>query len=104
MMAPVAPFIAEELWRATLGESDSVHATLWPAFDPALAREDRATLVVQVDGRVRDRLDIDAGADEVACREAALASARVRQALDGREVGRIIVRPPKLVSIVTNPW
>jgi leucyl-tRNA synthetase len=102
MMAPLAPFAAEELWRETLGESTSVHASAWPTFDPALAREDHAVLVVQVDGKVRDRLEIDSGADEVACREAALASDRVRQALDGREVGRIIVRPPKLVSIVTD--
>jgi len=102
MMAPLAPFASEELWRETLGESTSVHATAWPSFDPALAREDHAVLVVQVDGKVRDRLEIDSGADEVACREAALASERVRQALDGREVGRIIVRPPKLVSIVTD--
>ena len=51
---------------------------------------------------MRDRLDIDADADEVACREAALASDRVRQALDGREPARVIVRPPKLVSIVTG--
>jgi leucyl-tRNA synthetase len=101
MMAPMAPFAAEELWRETLGQPDSVHASAWPAFDPELVREERVTLIVQVDGKVRDRMEIDASADEVACREAALASERVRQALDGREVGRIIVRPPKLVSIVT---
>ncbi|HEY7280390.1 MAG TPA: leucine--tRNA ligase [Actinomycetota bacterium] len=103
MMAPLAPFAAEELWRRTLGETVSVHASVWPPFDEALAREDHAVLVVQVDGKVRDRLDIDPAADEVACREAALGSERVRQALDGREARRIIVRPPKLVSIVTGP-
>jgi leucyl-tRNA synthetase len=101
MMGPLAPFAAEELWRSVLDEPESVHASDWPAFDRALARVDHAVLVVQVDGKVRDRLEIDPGADEVACREAALASQRVRRALDGREVGRIIVRPPKLVSIVT---
>jgi len=101
MMAPLAPFIAEELWRGPLANDDSVHGSSWPTFDPSLAKEDRATLVVQVDGKVRDRLEVDADAGEVACREAALASERVRQALDGREAARIIVRPPKLVSIVT---
>ncbi|MFL5798365.1 MAG: leucine--tRNA ligase [Actinomycetota bacterium] len=101
MIAPLAPFVAEELWREVLGHAESVHATRWPAFDPELAREERATLVVQVDGKVRERIDVDAGADEVACREAALASERVQRALDGREVSRIFVRPPKLVSIVT---
>jgi len=101
MTAPLAPFIAEELWREALGHAESVHTTAWPAFDPELAREERATLVVQVDGKVRERIDVDADAGEVACREAALASERVRRALDGREVSRIVVRPPKLVSIVT---
>jgi leucyl-tRNA synthetase len=102
MMAPMAPFASEELWRGVLGESDSVHVTAWPSFDPALAREEHATLVVQVDGKVRDRIEVDPGIDEVAAREAALASERVRAALEGREVGRVIVRPPKLVSIVTS--
>jgi leucyl-tRNA synthetase len=101
MTAPLAPFFAEELWREALGHATSVHTTAWPAFDPLLAREERATLVVQVDGKVRARIDVDADAGEVACREAALASERVRRALDGREVSRIVVRPPKLVSIVT---
>jgi leucyl-tRNA synthetase len=101
MIAPMAPFIAEELWREGLGHAESVHTTSWPTFDPELAREERATLVVQVDGKVRDRVDVDAAAGEVACREAALSSERVQRALDGREVSRIIVRPPKLVSIVT---
>ena len=101
MTAPLAPFIAEELWREALSHAESVHTTAWPAFDPELAREERATLVVQVDGKVRERIDVDADAGEVACREAALASERVRRALDGREVSRIVVRPPKLVSIVT---
>jgi leucyl-tRNA synthetase len=102
MMAPMAPFAAEELWRAALGEADSVHATAWPNFDPDLARVERATLVVQVDGKVRDRIEVDAGIDEVAAREAALASERVLVALAGREVSRVIVRPPKLVSVVTS--
>jgi leucyl-tRNA synthetase len=102
MLAPLAPFISEELWCEVLGEPGSVHASAWPVFDPALAREDHATLVVQVDGKVRDRLEVDPGIDEVAAREAALASERVQAALEGREVGRVIVRPPKLVSIVTS--
>jgi leucyl-tRNA synthetase len=103
MTAPMAPFIAEELWRDVLGHAESVHTTSWPPFDPVLAREETATLVVQVDGKVRDRVDVPADSGEVECREAALSSERVRRALEGREVARIIVRAPKLVSIVTAP-
>ena len=101
MLAPMAPFLSEELWREVLGHGESVHTTRWPSFDPALAREETVTMVVMVDGKVRDRVEVPSDADEVACRESALASERVRQALDGREVARTIVRPPKLVSLVT---
>jgi leucyl-tRNA synthetase len=103
LLAPLAPFIAEELWRGPLGNERSVHMAAWPSFDPGLAREDTVTMVVMVDGKVRDRIDVPAESDEVACREAALASERVRHALDGRSVDRTIVRPPRLVSIVTAP-
>src|SRR5207302_316592 len=59
-------------------------------------------LVVQVDGKVRDRLPVPSDADEDACRELALASERVRVALDGREIERVVVRAPKLVNLVTS--
>jgi leucyl-tRNA synthetase len=101
MLAPLAPFLADELWREALGHEESVHVAAWPAFDPALAREERVTLVVQVDGKVRDRLEIDPGASEDECREAALASRNARRAIDGRDVAQVIVRAPRLVNLVT---
>jgi len=102
MLGPLAPFLAEELWRETLGNSASVHLSSWPSFDPELAREERVTLVVQVDGKVRDRLEVDASADDETCRQLALASENARRFLDGREVRQVIVRPPRLVNIVTS--
>jgi leucyl-tRNA synthetase len=101
MLAPLAPFVAEELWREVLGHDDSVHASDWPAFDPDLARAERVTLVVQVDGKVRDRLEIDATADEEACRELAMASENARRAIGDRQIRTVVVRPPKLVNLVT---
>jgi leucyl-tRNA synthetase len=101
MLAPLAPFAAEELWREVLGNEASVHVAMWPSFDEELAREERVTLVVQVDGKVRDRIEVDAGADEDTCRELALGSEKVRAALDGREVAKTFVRPPRLVNLVT---
>ena len=72
-------------------------------LDPqGLARQERVTLVVQVDGKVRDRLEVDASADEATCRELALASENARRFLDGRRVSQVIVRPPRLVNIVTS--
>jgi leucyl-tRNA synthetase len=102
MLAPLAPFAAEELWREVLGNEASVHVTSWPSFDEELAREQRVTLVVQVDGKVRDRIEVDADADEDACRELALGSGKVRDALDGRLVTKTFVRAPRLVNLVTT--
>ena len=102
MLAPFAPFAAEELWRTDFAESTSVHVSMWPTFDPALAAEETATLVVQVDGKVRDRLEVPADASEETCRQAALASPKVRALLNGGEPARVIVRPPRLVNVVTR--
>jgi leucyl-tRNA synthetase len=101
LLAPLAPFAAEELWREVLGNGSSVHTSAWPTFDNALARQERVTLVVQVDGKVRDRIEVDSDAGEEACRELALASDKARHALDGREIAKVIVRAPRLVNLVT---
>jgi leucyl-tRNA synthetase len=102
MLAPVAPFAAEELWRTELGHAESVHLSAWPAFDPDLAQEEYVTLVVQVDGKVRDRLQVDADADEAACLATARSGGGVKRALEGREVVKEIVRAPKIVNFVTR--
>ena len=102
MLAPLAPFASEELWREVLGNPTSVHLASWPSFDEALARDETVTLVVQVDGKVRDRIEVAADADEETCRELALASEKARHALDGREIANVIVRPPRLVNLVTS--
>jgi len=101
LLAPLAPFAAEELWREVIGNGSSVHTSAWPEFDEALARQERVTLVVQVDGKVRDRIEVDSDAGEEACRELALASDKARHALDGREIVKVIVRAPRLVNLVT---
>jgi leucyl-tRNA synthetase len=102
MLAPVAPFAAEELWRVDLEESASVHVSTWPSFDPALAAEDTVTMVIQVDGKVRDKVEVSVDIDEAAALELARASEHARRAADGREVVREIVRTPKLVNLVTK--
>jgi len=101
MLAPLAPFAAEEVWREVLGNPASVHVSAWPAYDEDLAREERVTMVVQVDGKVRDRIEVEAAVSEEVCRELALASERAIRAIDGREVRQVVVRPPRLVNVVT---
>ena len=102
MLAPFAPFIAEELWRVDLDEPGSVADGPWPDFDPALVVEDTVQLIVQVDGRVRDRIEVAATISEADALAAAKASENARRAVDGREVVKEIVRAPKLVNLVTR--
>ncbi len=101
LLAPFAPHIAEELW-ARLGGPYSVHRQAWPEWDEALATEEIITMVVQVDGRVRDRLEVPAGTGEAEAQELALACDGVRRQLDGRRVARVIHVPGRLVNIVTE--
>jgi leucyl-tRNA synthetase len=72
----------------------------WPAVEPALLEQDTVTCVVQVNGKVRDRLEVPTGIGEDELRELARAAPGVQRALDGRGVRTVIVRPPKLVNIV----
>ena len=101
LLAPMAPFITEELW-ARRGGAYSIHQQAWPAYDPALAKAEEVTLVVQVDGKVRDRLTVAVGLSEAEARAAALASGKVRSAIAGRRIAKVIVVPDRLVNIVTE--
>ncbi|HEX9313331.1 MAG TPA: leucine--tRNA ligase [Actinomycetota bacterium] len=108
MLAPMAPHVAEELWREALGHAESVHLAPWPTFDPTLARAEEVVLVVQVDGKVRDRLTVPADLDPEASRELAFSSEKVRRHLEGRRIERVFqgaARPgaPMLLNVVTRP-
>ena len=102
MMAPMAPFIAEELWRTVLGGRGSVHQQRWPGFDPDLAREETVTMVVQVDGRVRDRIEVPVDLPGEEAERLARESARAGRAVGDRSVVRVVTRPPRLVNLVTG--
>ena len=99
MMAPVTPHIAEELWQR-LGKQYSIHTQSWPVFDPELAKEDEITLVVQVNGKLRDRITVAAGISEEDARRLALESEVVRKILAGAEPRQVVVVPGRLVNIV----
>ncbi len=101
MLAPVAPYVAEELWQLA-GKAGSVHTQAWPEVDEAAAAEDEITLVVQVNGKLRDRLVVSAGVSEAEARERALASDGARRFLEGKEVRKVIVVPGRLVNIVAG--
>jgi leucyl-tRNA synthetase len=99
MMAPVTPHIAEELW-AYLGKPYSIHQQTWPAVDEEAARDEEVVLVIQVNGKVRDRLNLPADIREEDAKAAALASENVQKYLEGRDPKKVIYVPGKLVNIV----
>ncbi|MDA8323602.1 MAG: leucine--tRNA ligase, partial [Actinomycetota bacterium] len=101
LLSPFAPYTAEECWEL-LGQEPSVAAASWPVPDPALLVEDQVTCVVQVSGKVRDRLEVAPDISEDELRALALAAPGVERALAGRGVSKVIVRAPKLVSIVPD--
>jgi leucyl-tRNA synthetase len=99
LMAPVAPHVAEELWQR-LGKPYSIHQQPWPAYDAALAHEEMITVVLQVNGKVRDRVLVPADIDEQALRALALESEAVQRLLQGQPPRQVIVVPGRLVNIV----
>ena len=99
LMAPITPHIAEELW-VRRGNPYSIHQQMWPAYDAAAAAEELIMLVVQINGKVRDRIEVAADISEAAAKAAALASEQVQKHLEGREPKKIVYVTGKLVSIV----
>ena len=101
MLAPFAPFLASELWER-LGETSALLRQPWPAFDPALAKEDQVELAVQINGKLRSRIVVAVGAQDDSVKQAAFADEKVKAAMDGKQLVRAIVVPGKLVNIVVK--
>jgi leucyl-tRNA synthetase len=99
LMAPATPHIAEELW-ARIGNPYSIHQQSWPTFDPQAAKEEQITLVVQVNGKVRDRIIVSPGISDEAARRMALESETIQRFISGKEPRKVIVVPGRLVNIV----
>ena len=100
VMAPFAPHWAEELWHTPLDRSDSVHEQPWPEYDPSRAVSAEVELAVQINGKVKTRIVVDAEAPEKSIRETALEA--VSKTLDGKNVVKAIVIPGRLVNIVVK--
>ncbi len=101
LLAPTAPHLAEELWTRT-GHPYSMHNQAFPTWDEELAAEEEFTLVIQVNGRLRDRINVPVSITEREARELALRSERIRRYLEGGEVAKIIYVPRRLVNIVVK--
>jgi leucyl-tRNA synthetase len=101
LLAPIAPHVTEELWSRR-GNDESIHLQAWPASDPDAAADQTVTLVVQVNGKVRDRIEVSPEIDEEAAVAAAMGAERIQDWLAKGEVRKVIARPPHLVNIVVT--
>jgi len=101
LLAPTAPHLAEELWQRT-GHDYSIHNQSWPQWDEELAREEEITLVVQINGKLRDRITVPASITEAEARQIVLERQRIKAHLEGRNIVDIIYVPGRLVNLVVR--
>jgi len=99
MLAPFAPHIAEEMWEA-LGHTGGIGEVFWPVYDETIAKEETITVVVQINGKIRSRIEVPANSPDEMLRETAFSDARVLEFTNGKTVRKVIVVPGKLVNIV----
>jgi len=100
LLAPYAPHLSEELWHEVLGYTSSVATEGWPAPDPALIREDVVKLAIQVNGKLRDTIEVAADTSEENAKAAALASEKIQKWLDNKKPKKIIYVKGKLINFV----
>ena len=100
-LAPFVPHVAEELWEA-LGNGESIFLATWPKWDEEATKAEEITIVVQINGKVRDRVVVPAESDSETVKEAVFAQPRVQEYTAGKEIVKTIVVPGKLVNIVVK--
>ncbi|MGH8923760.1 MAG: leucine--tRNA ligase [Acidimicrobiia bacterium] len=101
MLAPMAPHIAHELWEQA-GRGSMLALEPWPQWDPSLVTQRTVTMIVQVDGKVRDRIEVSSEITSAEAEELAVGSAKVQGHLTGKAVAMIVARPPRLVNVVSK--
>ena len=101
ILNPFVPHITEELWN-DLGHEDRVYQQNWPEFDPAALELENVEIIVQVNGKLKDKMAFEKNAEKSAIEEAALASERVQDAIAGKSVVKTIVVPNKLINFVVK--
>ena len=101
LLAPFAPHISEELWHK-LGHDESVHRVKWPQFNKEAAKKDEITVVIQINGKVRDKINVSADITEEKLKEKVFIQKKVKKYIEGKEIIKTIVIPKKLVNIVVK--
>ncbi len=101
LLAPFAPHFSEEMWEK-IGNKRSIFENPWPKFDEKLIKEEKTTLVLQVNGKVRDTVTVDSGIDKKETEKKALENEKIKKHTKGKEIKKVVVIENKLVNIVTN--
>ena len=101
LLAPFAPHIAEEMWER-MGNPGTTHQTAWPEYNDEFLKADEIEIVVQVNGKVRQKLSVPAGIDEESLKVKSLEDPRIQEWTNGKEVKKVIVVPKKLINIVVK--
>jgi leucyl-tRNA synthetase len=99
LLAPFAPHITEELWHR-LGQKDSIHLQPWPKWDPELVKEEIITLVIQINGKVRDKIEVESDISEEKAKELAISREKIKKWIKGKKIKKVVFVPGKLINIV----
>ena len=99
ILAPFAPFIAEELWEK-LGKKNSIHLESWPKYDEKIIQEEQTTLIIQINGKLRDKIEVSAGISEKEIKEKVLAREKVQRFLKDQSPKKMIVVKNRLINVV----
>jgi leucyl-tRNA synthetase len=101
LLAPMIPHVTAELWERRHGEGSRLHKQSWPRFDPEMVKDETVTMVVQVNGKLRDRIEVRSDIGEEEATRLALSSAKVIESIDGDQTPkRVVVKVPRLVNVV----
>ena len=102
LLSPVAPHIAEEIWHESLGHEDTITYEAWPTYDESKLTEDTYTMVVQVNGKVRGKIEVNTNASKEEMESLAMSIENVKKNVEGKEIVKVITIPSKLVNIVVK--
>jgi len=101
MLSPIVPHITQELWTM-MGKTESLFSTQWPKHDENALVVSEVEVVVQINGKIRDKMMISAELDPKGMQEAALSSDKIKAMIDGKQVAKVIAVPKKLINIVVK--
>ncbi len=102
LLAPFAPHLTEEIWRNVLGNKKSIHLESWPKYNPKLIEEEKFEMIVQVNGKVRDRVSAPSGISQKEAENIALSSEKIKKLIAGLKIKKIIFVPNRLINIVIS--